>query len=85
MLRSATDLEDVVAEVPPLEGTLLAFRRSDNSFHGHKSFVGPRRVIQLNWVTSQGVLWRETLRHRLSALVKRQFALPPAPDRKRAA
>jgi SM-20-related protein len=83
LLRSATDIEDVVAEVPPVEGTLLAFRRSDNSFHGHKPFAGPRRVIQLNWVTSRAVLWRETWRHRLSALIKRRFK--PDQSSKRAA
>jgi hypothetical protein len=71
LLRSADDLEDVITEVPPLEGTLLAFRRSDNSFHGHKPFVGERRVIQFNWVTTPGVVRREILRHRFSALVKR--------------
>ena len=87
LLRSAADIEDVVAEVPPVEGTLLAFRRSDNSFHGHKSFAGPRRVIQLNWVASRGVLWRETLRHRLSAMIKRSFKSSPATEtpRRRAA
>jgi hypothetical protein len=71
LLRKADDLEDYLAEVPPNEGTLLAFRRSDNSFHGHKPFVGERRVIQFNWVTSQSVAWRERARHRLSAWLKR--------------
>jgi SM-20-related protein len=71
LLRSATDLDDVVAEIPPEEGTLVTFRRSDNSFHGHKPFVGPRRVIQLNWVSSRDVLRFETLRHRVSAFYKR--------------
>jgi SM-20-related protein len=73
LLRSGEDLEDYVAEVPPEEGTLIAFRRGDNSWHGHKPFVGPRRVIQLNWVTSQGVLRYETRRHRYSAFMKKLF------------
>ena len=37
MLRSATDIEDYAAEVPPLGGTLLAFRRTDHSWHGHQT------------------------------------------------
>ncbi len=49
MLRSATDLEDYAAEVLPAGGNMLAFRRSDNSFHGHKSFVGERRILQLSF------------------------------------
>lgn len=71
LLRSPTDLEDVIAEVPPEEGLLVTFRRSDNSYHGHKPFAGPRRVIQLNWVVSERVLRHETRRHRLSAFAKR--------------
>ncbi len=71
LLRSADNIEDVITEIPPLDGTLLAFRRSDNSFHGHKPFVGPRRVIQFNWVTSQRVKIFETLRHRATAWLKR--------------
>jgi SM-20-related protein len=74
LLRSATDLDDVILEVPPVEGTLLAFRRSDNSWHGHKPFVGPRRVIQLNWVTDAGVTRREVFRHRVSAWMKKTWA-----------
>jgi hypothetical protein len=70
LLRSATDLDDVLVEVPPLEGTLLMFRRRNNSFHGHNPFTGERRVIQFNWVTSRRVLLWEQTRHRFSALLK---------------
>lgn len=71
LLRSGQNLEDVICEVPPTEGTLLAFRRSNNSWHGHKPFSGPRRVIQFNWVTSEAVVRREQNRHRLSAWMKK--------------
>jgi hypothetical protein len=75
LLRSAEDLEDVLVEVPPLEGTLLAFRRSNNSFHGHKPFQGQRRVLQLNWVTDRGIARRELFRHRVSAWIKKLRSL----------
>jgi SM-20-related protein len=71
LLRSGSNLEDVILEVPPTEGTLLAFRRSNNSWHGHKPFSGPRRVIQFNWVTSETVVRREQNRHRFSAWLKK--------------
>jgi len=77
LLRSATDLEDFAAEVPPEEGTLVAFRRSDLSFHGHKRFIGPRLVIQVNWVTNAEALRVHTGRHRVSAFFKR-FRFSPA-------
>jgi len=71
ILRSGTDLDDYVSEVPPNGGTLLAFRRSDNSWHGHKPHEGPRRVIQLNYVTDDDVVVREQSRHRLSTRLKK--------------
>ena len=71
LLRSATDLDAVAAEIPPVAGTLLVFRRADNSWHGHEPFEGPRRAIQFNWVTEQRWIDREVRRHRLSAFVKK--------------
>lgn len=71
VLRSDSDLDDYAAEVPPTEGTLLAFRRSDRSFHGHRPHVGPRRVLQLNWVTDDRFARRERRRHAVSAFFKR--------------
>jgi hypothetical protein len=81
LLRSADNLDDVIAEVPPVAGTLLAFKRADNSWHGHKPFSGERRVIQFNWVTSDGERRLAMLRHQVSASFKRLFAAakPEAP------
>ena len=50
MLRSKGNIEDYVAQVPPLGGTLLAFRRTGHSWHGHTRFVGERRMVQLNYL-----------------------------------
>jgi SM-20-related protein len=75
LLRSPDDLDDVILEVPPEEGTLLCFRRSNNSYHGHKPFAGPRRVLQFNWVTEQRIVDRELKRHRFSAWTKRLLSL----------
>ncbi|NDA48240.1 MAG: 2OG-Fe(II) oxygenase, partial [Alphaproteobacteria bacterium] len=71
ILRSHDSLNDPVAEVSPNGGTLLAFLRSDHSWHGHLPHEGPRRAIQLNWVTSQDVVDREQGRHRLSTRFKK--------------
>jgi len=73
LLRTSDDLDSAVAEVPPSAGTLLAFRVTPHSWHGHAPAIGPRRVIQLNWVTSDAVVRRERLRHGLSARIKRLF------------
>jgi len=70
LLRGPDDLEDYAREVAPLAGTMLAFRRSERSFHGHHPHVGERRSLQLNWVTDRFVVRRELGRHRWSAHLK---------------
>jgi hypothetical protein len=70
LLGSPDNLDDVVAEVPPDEGTLLVFKNVPHAWHGYKPFIGPRRVIQLNWVTSNAVVRWEQTRHKVSAIFK---------------
>jgi hypothetical protein len=74
LLRGPDDLQDMIAEVPPESGTLIAFRRSDKSFHGHEPYVGVRRYVMINWMASTFAAKRELLRHRISATAKRAFA-----------
>lgn len=74
LLRNGTDLQDFVAEVPPDNGTLLVFRRSANSWHGHESFEGVRRSIQMNWMVSESKRGFHKLRHQLSARLKKMLA-----------
>ena len=75
LLRSAHDIEDYAAEISPRAGTMLAFRCTETAWHGHKPFEGERRSIQLNWVTSRAVAWREQWRHRISARAKTLFSV----------
>ncbi len=71
ILRNGTDLNDYVAEVPPHGGTLLVFKRSDKSWHGHEPYEGQRRAVQMNWVTGTDVVAYEQRRHRISTTLKR--------------
>ncbi len=70
LLRNGHDVDDFVAEVAPDNGTLLIFKRSDNSWHGHHPFEGQRRSLQMNWMTTEGAKGFHKLRHKLSAAVK---------------
>lgn len=74
ILRNGNDVDDFVAEVPPDNGTLLVFKRSDNSWHGHHPFEGPRRSLQMNWMTSEGSKGFHKLRHTISATFKKLTA-----------
>jgi len=71
LLRSPDDLEDYAVEVPPDEGTLLAFPCIPNAWHGHQPFDGERRTIQLNWVINRRYKLREQVRHSISAFFKK--------------
>ena len=50
LLRSKDDIENYAAQVIPSGGSLLAFRRTDHSWHGHTQFVGERRMVQVNYL-----------------------------------
>ncbi len=73
-LHRVDDIDDlVVPEVRPLYGNLVAFRRAENSFHGHLPHEGERRVIQVAWLTSEDEKLRKTRRGKLSRLFKKLF------------
>lgn len=71
LLRNGTDLEDYLAEVPPNGGTLVMFKRSDKSWHGHHPFEGERRYLMFNWMTSELTHAKNVGRHRLSSRLKK--------------
>jgi hypothetical protein len=71
ILRNGHDVDDFAAEVPPDNGTLLIFKRSDTSWHGHHPFEGQRRSLQMNWMTSDASKGFHAIRHKLSAAVKK--------------
>ncbi len=71
ILRDGTNVDNFAAEVPPDNGTLLVFKRSDTSWHGHHPFDGPRRSLQMNWMTSDSSKGFHAIRHKISAAVKK--------------
>ena len=74
ILKNGHDVDAFVAEVAPDNGTLLVFKRSDTSWHGHHPFDGPRRSLQMNWMTSEGSRGWHKIRHKISAAVKKLTA-----------
>ncbi len=73
-LEKIDDIDSLVVEqVRPVYGTIVAFRRADNSFHGHLPHEGERRVIQVAWLTSEEEKLRKAQRGKLSRVFKRLF------------
>lgn len=74
LLNSGTDVDDYFAEVVPMAGTLVAFRRTENSWHGHHPFVGQRRYLMVNWMRDGKVARVEQARHKVAAVLKGVFS-----------
>jgi len=75
ILRSGEDLEDYADEIAPCGGTMLAFRRSERSFHGHKPHEGRRRIMQIHWVDPKRIEHNERKRRTLRWRVKKALRL----------
>jgi hypothetical protein len=71
LLRSARDLDDYAQEVPPRAGTLLGFRRSGKSYHGHTTYIGERRMLQLSWAGHGGLYGLERRLNRATKPIRR--------------
>lgn len=71
VLNGPDDFDDYTMEVPPLAGTVFAFKRSDTSWHGHLPFAGERYVIQTTFLTSQDELDRKENRGGLQYFLKK--------------
>lgn len=71
LLRDKENINNMIAEVSPEFGNLLAFKRTENSWHGHEKFEGQRRSIMFNWLSSDFALAKNVGRHKLSAFAKR--------------
>jgi SM-20-related protein len=71
ILRNGTEMDNYAAEVAPDNGTLLIFKRSDSSWHGHPPFEGQRRSLQMNWMTDTGKRKLHVVRHKISNVLKR--------------
>jgi hypothetical protein len=73
VLRGPDDFDDMAAEVPPTMGTVFAFLRRDNSWHGHRPFTGERRVVQVAWLRDAAELERKKRRNAFSQVLKGIF------------
>lgn len=64
LMRSPKSLEDYQAEIEPAGGTMLAFRRSETSYHGFYPVAAERRSLQMYWVKPK----RENRHHKVPGL-----------------
>lgn len=73
VLYDGQNFEPYAMEVPPTMGTMFAFLRADNSWHGHRPFEGERRVVQVAWLKDASELERKKKRNRTAQFLKGIF------------
>ena len=73
ILRSE-DMDDYVAEVAPNAGTMIAFKVTDNCWHGYPAFEGSRQSIQINFVEDDKAATKHGRRHGWTAKLKKLFS-----------
>ncbi|URD36762.1 2OG-Fe(II) oxygenase [Methylobacterium tardum] len=73
VLYDGKNYEPFAVEVPPTMGTMFAFQRADNSWHGHEPFEGERRVVQVAWLKDASELERKRKRNRTAQFLKGIF------------
>lgn len=70
ILRNDHDLDNYVEEITPGPGSLVAFKVTDNCWHGYPAYEGRRRSIQINFLTSEAAGNKHRFLHKLSAKLK---------------
>jgi SM-20-related protein len=73
VLYDENNFEPYAAEVPPTMGTVFAFLRADNSWHGHQPFAGERKVVQTAWITDAKEIERKKKRNGMAQFFKGIF------------
>ena len=70
LLKDNNDLDNYIEEVPCTFGSMVAFKVTDNCWHGFKPYEGKRLSLQLNYISSQSHSLHTT-RHRISSIFKK--------------
>ena len=72
MLKEKDNIDNYITEVPASMGSMVAFKVTNNCWHGFIPFEGKRCSIQLNYLY-RDALSQHKIRHKLSSLFKKLF------------
>ncbi len=65
------NMDDYVAEITPDAGAMIAFKVTDNCWHGYPAFEGTRQSIQINFVEDDKAANKHGRRHGWTAKLKK--------------
>lgn len=73
ILNDDKDIHNYVTEINAGPGSLVAFKVTDNGWHGYIPYEGQRQSIQINFLTSEKANAKHKFFHGLSAKLKKIF------------
>lgn len=69
-ILNSDNMNDIAEEVNPTAGCMIAFKVTDNCWHGYPSFEGTRNAIQVNFLASEAASKKHKFFHKISAKLK---------------
>ncbi len=75
ILGNGKDINDYVDEIAPTLGRLVAFKVTDNCWHGHLPVEGKRLSIQMHYLVDSAAKGKHLFFHTLSARLKKGMAV----------
>jgi len=72
LLKEKDNIDSYITEIPASMGSMVAFKVTNNCWHGFIPFEGKRCSIQLNYLYKEA-LSQHKIRHKLSSLFKKLF------------
>lgn len=69
-ILNSDDINDIAEEVNPTAGSMVAFKVTDNCWHGYPSFEGTRNAIQVNFLANEAASKKHKFFHKISAKLK---------------
>ena len=70
MLKDKNNIDNYITEIPASMGSMVAFKVTNNCWHGFIPYEGKRCSIQLNYLYKKA-LSKHKIRHRLSSFFKK--------------
>lgn len=71
ILNQGDNLDDFVAEISSSLGQLVAFKVTDNCWHGYVPYEGKRQSLQVNYLVSDKYTKGHVVRHKISSFFKK--------------
>jgi hypothetical protein len=72
MLKS-NKVDDYATEFSSSIGQMIAFKVTDNCWHGYQSYEGQRQSLQINYLVEEKYTKHHVYRHKVSAFFKKLF------------